>query len=172
MNDYNWPQDFRKIFDHAINLYREGKRDSSAFFDSEQLAFLSAMGCKAQELYDFAEDTVSYGEPPWETVLLIASVRREYFEHVQKGVPSGKTHSMSDFPGKTDAVDGIVWLPRIIMKARCKLRGELPHDMMYGCGGDRDFLSRHKIHPAHFLRLVWSAGDDDRKIIDWVKSRS
>ena len=34
-------------------------------------------------------------------------------------------------------IDGIAWLPRILVKARLKLRGEMPADLMYGCGGDR-----------------------------------
>jgi hypothetical protein len=42
---------------------------------------------------------------------------------------------------------------------------------MYCCGGDRAFLSKHDIHPADFLRVVWAAGDDDQKILEHVKSR-
>jgi hypothetical protein len=63
-------------------------------------------------------------------------------------------------------------LPRLIAKARAKLRGEMPPDLMYCCGGDRAFLNKVGIHPADFLRTVWSARDDDRKVIDWVKAKA
>ena len=67
---------------------------------------------------------------------------------------------------------GVAWLPRLIAKARAKLRGEMPGELMYGCGGDRAFLRRVNIHPADFLREVWSARDDDEKIIEYVKRSS
>jgi hypothetical protein len=44
-------------------------------------------------------------------------------------------------------------------------------DTMFGCGGDRAFLSKYDIHPADFLRVVWAAGDDDQKILAYVKSK-
>jgi hypothetical protein len=52
------------------------------------------------------------------------------------------------------------------------LRGELDPNTMYSCGGDRAFLKRHDIAPADFLRAVWSAGEDDAKVIDYVKRNS
>jgi hypothetical protein len=53
--------------------------------------------------------------------------------------------------------------------ARIKLAGEMPDDLMYGCGGDRDFLARSNLTLPQFLQLVWDAGNDDRRIIDTVK---
>lgn len=47
----------------------------------------------------------------------------------------------------------------------------MPPDLMYGCGGDRPFLRGMNIELSEFLRLVWSAGGDHRKIIDYVKAR-
>jgi hypothetical protein len=73
-------------------------------------------------------------------------------------------------PPKPAAVDGIPWLPRLIVKARAKLKGEMDPDTMFVCGGDRAFFEQHKLHPADFLRVTWAAGDDDRKIIDYVKT--
>jgi hypothetical protein len=49
--------------------------------------------------------------------------------------------------------------------------GELDPDVMYGCGGDRNFLAKNGgIHPADFLRHVWASGGDDSKIVAWIKS--
>ena len=75
-------------------------------------------------------------------------------------------------PAKTDAVRGIEWLPRIIPKAKAKLRGELPSSLMYCCGGDRRFFKTHDILPAEFLSLVWRHEHADAAIIDWVVRRS
>ena len=66
-------------------------------------------------------------------------------------------------------MDGIAWLPRLIVKARVKLRGEMPADLMYGCGGDRPFLDDMNMNLPGFLKLVWECGDDDRRIINAVK---
>jgi hypothetical protein len=103
------------------------------------------------------------------TALLIAAVRRDYFLVVQQGRHSSQTIRMEDLPAKTAVAAGLAWLPRLIEKARAKLRGEMPPDLMYGCGGDREFLQRVKIHPADFLRHVWSAGTDNAKIIAYVQ---
>ena len=77
---------------------------------------------------------------------------------------------MSELPAKTAEVDGIAWLPRLIEKARIKLRGEMDPNLMYGCGGDRPFLRKYKMTLAEFLQLVWDKGDDDRGIVEAVKA--
>jgi hypothetical protein len=67
----------------------------------------------------------------------------------------------------------MTYLPRILAKGRAKLRGELHPDVMFGCGGDRNFLSKHGgIHPADFLRHIWAAGDDDQKLADWSRQQA
>jgi hypothetical protein len=43
-------------------------------------------------------------------------------------------------------------------------------DTMFGCGGDRAFLEKHKIHPADFLRVVWAARGDKERVLRFVKS--
>ena len=75
-------------------------------------------------------------------------------------------------PGKAEAVKGITWLPRLIPKAKAKLRGELPASLMYSCGGDRAFFKQHDILPAEFLSLVWRNENNDGAIVDWVVKRS
>ncbi len=69
-------------------------------------------------------------------------------------------------------MNGMAYLPRILAKARAKLRGELDSDLMFGCGGDRRFLKNHgDIHPADFLRQVWAAKEDDQKLAAWVAAQ-
>ena len=172
MSNYNWSTTFRQLFDRCTKAYQSGDTNFSLWFSATDKAFLASIGYREREFFDFVEDHFStYDEgPSAETALLIASVRRDYLNVIQRGKTSDKIVSPSSLPPKTDAVDGIVWLPRIIVKARAKLRGEMDPDTMFGCGGDRAFLSRHDIHPADFLREVWAAGDDDSKIIAYVKA--
>ena len=171
MNNYDWPIAFREIHEAGVKTYRSGKTSVKGFFPPAAEAFLDSIGCTAQELFDFIEDLCCYGEPAYETALLVTAVRRDYFLTIQKGKKSGNIVSMDSLPAKTDAVDGIAWLPRLIVKARAKLRGEMPPDLMYGCGGDRPFLRGMNVELSDFLRVVWAARDDDRKVIDYVKAQ-
>jgi len=167
--NYDWVEKFHQCYIKAMAKYQKGNRRPATYFNAGETAFLASIGCTAQELYDFAEDWCTTQELSFATVVLITSVRRDFFRVVQKGKRSRRTISTADLPAKDAEVDGFVWLPRIIAKARAKLRGEMPPDLMFGCGGDRPFLKKVDIHPADFLREVWAARDDDRKIIEYVK---
>lgn len=171
MSNYDWPERFKAVFEAASARYEAGERNPQKLVNKAETEFLASIGCNPQELFDFVDDGVRYGEPNFETVLLTTAVRREYFLIEQGGVPSPRVISMDDLPAKRDEVDGIAWLPRLIEKARVKLRGEMPPDLMYGCGGDRPFLRGVNVELAEFLRVVWFYGDDNRKIVDYVKKR-
>lgn len=138
-------------------------------FSPEDAAFLASIGCSAQEMFDFVDDLQAWGEPGVDAVLAVQAVRRAYFEEVQGGHESGHMASMSDLPPKSAAVEGIAWLPRLIVKARLKLRGEMPPELMYGCGGDRPFLERMRMTLAEFLQLVWDCGEDTARIVAAVQ---
>ena len=172
MSDIHWPDKFHELYDKAVQAYKAGNRQPDRFFTGAELGFLHGLGCSAQEIYDFAEDWHWSEEPSFDTVLLITAARRDYFLEVQQGQASGKIVPMSDFPAKDAQLDGIAWLPRIILKAKAKLRGELPSDLMYDCGGDRAFLSQVSVHAADFLRLVWRNWDDLAAIVRQIRSRS
>lgn len=172
LSHYTFTQEFRSIYDHAAKLYATGRRDATTYFDASQSAWLAANGITAQHIYDYAEDQNNAGEPGYDIALGIELVRRDYFLNVQESCPSATLLNPDSLPAKTDAIAGIEWLPRIIPKARAKLRGELPTSMMYCCGGDRRFFKKHDILPAEFLSLIWRAGDNDQQIIDWVLRRA
>ena len=138
-------------------------------FEPEDVAFLATIGCTAQELFDFVDDSLGYDDLDFETALAVTAIRRAYFLEVMHGQSTGRVVPMSALPAKSAEVDGIAWLPRLIAKARIKLRGEMDPDLMYGCGGDRPFLRRHHMTLPQFLQLVWDKGDDDRAIVDAVK---
>ncbi len=118
------------------------------------------------------EEIAKGGEPTLKTALEIAAVRRDYFLQEQNGTFSTHRIAMADLPSKDARVEGIDWLPRLIPKAVAKLRGEMPPDLMYGCGGDRKFFRTYAIDPAELLRQTWKAGGDSSKIVAWVKSQS
>ena len=171
MSQHTWDTTFRRLFDGGIKQFQSGKTDPSTWFSASDKSFLASIGYKEQEFFDFVDDHCRYSDGPSpETALLVAAVRRDYLRAVQKGVTSTKTVKPSELPAKSAEMGGIVWLPRLIAKARAKLRGEMDPDTMYGCGGDRAFFSEHDIHPADLLRAVWAAEDDDQKILDYVKS--
>jgi len=172
MKHYDFADKFRALYEKAVKLYAAGQTDKAAYFTASEQTFLAANGISVQAMYDYAEDHNNYGEPGYDRALAIETVRRDYFLNVQQGKPSTKVLDVDAMPAKTDAVKGIEWLPRIIPKAKAKLRGELPASLMYSCGGDRNFFKQHNIHPAEFLTLVWRNLDNDRAIVDWVVHRS
>lgn len=169
MDNYNWAKQFGELFLDGLDAYRAGRRDAAAMFSDSQAAFLRDIGATTQEIFDFVEDTFLGGEPGLETSLLVSAARRDYFLTVLKGRPAERVIDMATLPAKGAELEGIEWLPRIIEKAKAKLRGEMPPDLMYGCGGDRAFLRDHGIHPADFLREVWAAGDDTARILAYVR---
>jgi hypothetical protein len=104
----------------------------------------------------------------------VAAVRRDYFLTVQGSTPEdGPDLTRDDVPTFGEDLEGVHYLPRILAKARAKLRGKLDPDLMYGCGGDRNFLRKHgNLHPADFLRQVWAAADDDQRVLAWLAAAS
>lgn len=169
MSEEAWIQKFRDVHARGLAALAARRHSPATLFPPEDVAFLASIGCSTQELYDFIEDLQDYGEPDLQTALAVQAIRRDYFLNVQGGEASKHTVPMSDLPPKSEAVDGISWLPRLIVKARLKLRGEMPPDLMYGCGGDRPFLRRMRSSLPAFLKLVRDCGDDDRRIIDTLK---
>ncbi|WP_309399269.1 DUF5069 domain-containing protein [Cerasicoccus maritimus] len=172
MKHYNYQQTLESLWQKAVNQYQAGQRGSDTYFNAEETQWLRDNGITPQEIYDFAEDFNNYGDPDFLTFALVTDVRRSYFLKVMRGEYTGKTVNPADYPAKTDEIDGIVWLPRLIKKAKAKLRGELDLDTMYGCGGDRNFFKTHDIAPSDFLRFVEQHMDDEQAVVEWVKLRS
>lgn len=171
MSRHRWDSTFLELFHRCLERYRSGDEDYQGYYSEEDLGFLASIGCKTREFFDFVEDHGDGGDPSPSTALLVASARRDYFRVVMGGKHSDHVVVPEDLPAKTDEFGGFVWLPRIIAKARGKLRGELDPDIMYCCGGDRKFLRTHDIAPADFLRAVWAAGDDDGEILSYVRTQ-
>ncbi len=168
----SWAENFHRLYQKASSLYSQGASSPLEVVPNEDdRAYLAANGLRPINIFDYIEDTAKSGEPGYDTALLIASARREFFLFKQNAQWSSNVVRLDDLPPKTDELDGIVWLPRIIPKARAFLRGELAEDIMYCCGGDRRFFKDNNINPVDFLRIVEAAGDDDAPIIRYVKKQ-
>ncbi len=166
----DWKSEFRNLWDRAVAAWKAGRTSARTMFGAEDVAFLASIGCTAQELFDFVDDSLLYDDLDFETAFAVTAIRREYFLNVMHGKSTGHVVPMHELPAKAAQVDGIAWLPRLIAKARIKLRGKMDPDLMYGCAGDRPFLRQHNMTLQQFLQIVWDKGDDDRAIIDAVKA--
>lgn len=167
-----WIPKFRTLFEQKVTSYKKGMRNADAMFSSEEKDFLRALGATPQEIFDFVEDWCEDGEPDLEMAIAITKIRRDYFLNEQQGQYSKIVKNTDLFPPREASLAGLEWFPRIIEKARAKLRGELPVDLMYSCGADRRFLKKVNIDPDEFLQRVWEAGDDVDHILKFVADRS
>jgi len=169
----NWDLAFLALFDRSLALYRTGDENLDHYYTPEDSTFLTSIGCQPREFFDFVEDFGNSQDPAPPTALLVAAVRRDYFLTIQRGQFSDAPRlTRPGAPPFEESLEGFVYLPRLLAKARAKLRGELDPDLMYGCGADRRFFRQHGIHPADFLRHVWAAGEVDAKVVDWLRSVS
>jgi hypothetical protein len=165
-----WNDTFLDLFERCVARYRAGDSNFENFYTPADRAFLREIGCQTREFFDFVEDFCDDGHPSASTALLVAAVRRDYLLTVQQGLAChGPLLTRDDVPTFGEELAGMAYLPRILAKARAKLRGTLDPDLMFCCGGDRNFLRKHgNLHPADFLRQVWAAKDDDRKVAAWI----
>jgi len=168
----DWVNEFRTLFENKVNAYKIGTRSADGMFSKEEEDFLCSIGATSQEIFDFVEDWCDDGEPDPESVLAITRIRRDYFFQEQQGRFSGHSIVTDELPSRHESLAGLEWFPRIIEKAKAKLRGELPADLMYSCGADRRFLKKVNIDPAEFLRVVWEGGDNVDHILKFVTDRT
>lgn len=171
MQHYDYTARLHELWSAALIRYEKGDRSVDNYFTRPELNELASIGLNAMDVYDYVEDFCSRGEPDFGTFLAVHAVRRDYFLNVQKEVLSAHKLNPNDLPSKEDSLEGILWLPRILPKAVAKLRGELPAEIMYGCGGDRRFFKANNVHPADFLKAVWYFGSDQTSLILWLKAR-
>lgn len=164
-----WNETFLALFDRCSAEFQSGNVDYTTYYHADDLGFLASIGCQTREFFDFIEDFHGEEEPAISTALLVAAVRRDYFLTMQKGIPSDNILTGDDVPNFGEELKGMPYLPRLLAKGRAKLKGELDPDLMFCCGGDRNFFKKHgNIHPADFLRHLWAAGDNDQKIATWI----
>jgi hypothetical protein len=171
MKNFTWHDTFLALFERCLAEYTAGNADWTTYFTDGDLGFLASIGYQPREFFDFVEDCGDGAPLTAGAALLVATVRRDYFLVVQGGRPSDRRVAAAELPAKDDAsLDGEPYFARLLTKARLKLRGELDPEIMFGCGGDRQFLMKADVHPADFLRHVWAAGEEDTKIVALVRA--
>ena len=166
----DWKTKFRELYQSAQERYRAGSTTTLTLFEADEVYFLATIGCSSRELFDFIEDSIKWDDVEYDQVEGVTEIRRDHFVNTLRSESATTQLDPDAIPAKSDEVDGIAWLPRLIVKARAKLAGELPPDLMYGCGGDRPFLRERNSNLIDFLRVTLDAGDDDRTIIDYIKA--
>jgi hypothetical protein len=167
----DWKTEFSSLYDRAAQRYASGATSADKLLNSAEVRFLASIGYRPVEFFDFVDDAARYGAPDKATALAVAAIRRDYFLQKMDEMFPPTRLDMTALPAKTDELDGIVWLPRLIPKAKAKLRGEMPDDLMYGCGGDRAFFQKHGLTADGFLAFVRDHWDDIPAIVRHVKSR-
>ena len=128
----NWRQQFHELFFTGVKRYEAGRHSPESMFETEDTIFLESIGCSALEMFDFCDDYVWWGDVIYEHVEELQAVRLKHYQTTLNREPAERQMSMDEFPAKSDEVEGIAWLPRLITKARAKLAGSLPADLMYG----------------------------------------
>ena len=128
----DWKQQFRALFDEGVERHKAGRQSPDAMFEEAEIEFLESIGCSSQEMFDFCDDYVRWDDVIYDHVEELQAVRYEHFTKELNGRPADTRMEICDFPAKADEVEGIAWLPRLIVKARAKLAGQLPADLMYG----------------------------------------
>ena len=131
MND-DWKTKFRDLFFAGVKRHEFGGQSPDTMFEPDEVAFIESIGCTAQELFDFVDDYVHCGDVNYDDAEAIQAVRLEVFANELDRQPAARRLGMDEFPEKSAEVDGIAWLPRLMVKARAKLAGQLPADLMYG----------------------------------------
>jgi hypothetical protein len=131
MNE-NWRQQFHKLFFTGVKRYEAGQQSPETMFKKDEVTFLESIGCSALEMFDFCDDYVRWGDVVYEHVEELQSVRLDHFQNTLNSKPTEHRMALDEFPAKSAEVEGIPWLPRLITKARAKLAGNLPGDLMYG----------------------------------------
>ena len=172
MDHYTFQKRLKEIWQKGYDDYQAGGREPGAYLTEEDQSFLAEIGANQQDVYDATDDCIRYGGPDWETFLAVQVLRFNYFKLIMKGQPGTYIRPIDEYTPKQAEINGIPWLPRIIEKAQHKLRGELEPDVMYGCGGDRDFFQKHNLHAAEFLQLVWNNFDDPQAIAAYLEEHS
>ncbi len=128
----SWETQFREVFDAGVQRRKEGCNDPDAMFEPDEVSFLESIGCSAREMFDFCDDYVGWDDVIYEHIVELQSVRRDHFKNGLNSQSAIRRMEMHEFPAKADEVEEIAWLPRLIVKARAKLAGQLPADLMYG----------------------------------------
>src|SRR5436190_14437900 len=101
----DWKQEFRNVWDRGVAAWKNGRRSARTMFSADDAVFLAGIGCTPQELFDFVDDSLNFGDLDYETALAVTEIRRRYFIEVMGGTPTGRIVPMNALPAKWAKVD-------------------------------------------------------------------
>ena len=128
----DWRTQFHDLFFKGVERHKQGRQSPEGMFEGDEPNFLESIGCSTQQMFDFCDDYLRWGDVIYEQVEELQAVRYEHFVNELNSQPANHPMEMDEFPAKDAELEGIAWLPRLILKARAKLAGNLPADLMYG----------------------------------------
>src|SRR4051812_8214938 len=86
----DWKLEFRNVWKRGVAAWEAGRKSARTMFAPADVQFLAAIGCTAQELFDFIDDALGWDDLDFETVLEVTAIRRAYFLEVMHGQPTGR----------------------------------------------------------------------------------
>ena len=84
MNHYDYHTRLKALWDKGVEDYHNGGRVPGAYLTEEERAFLREIGANEQDLYDYTDDSIRYGEPDFEMFWAVQSMRFNYFRMIMK----------------------------------------------------------------------------------------
>src|SRR5579864_7795162 len=90
IKDDEWKLEFRRVWERGVAAWKAGRQSARTMFAPADVVFLAGIGCTAQELFDFVDDSLRYDDVDFETVLAVTAIRRQYFRDVMQGKPTGR----------------------------------------------------------------------------------
>src|SRR5688500_642610 len=99
----DWKAQFRNVWDRGVAAWEAGRKSAKTMFSDEDAAFLATIGCTTQELFDFVDDHLRYGDFGSDMVLAVTEIRLRYFLEVMHGKPTGRIVPMKELPAKSAA---------------------------------------------------------------------
>ncbi len=75
----NWRKQFHNLFFNGVERHKEDRQSPEAMFEGDEPAFLESIGCTTQEMFDFCDDYVRWGDVIYEQVEALQAVRYELF---------------------------------------------------------------------------------------------
>ena len=124
---HSFHTELSRIWQISVDLYRRGNNSAEDFPIANELPILSGWGLNKMDVFDYVEDWCLHEEPDLITFVLVHYERWNFFVHEQKSELSSNRLDPSSLPPKTEDAAGIIWLPRILPKARAKLRENYLH---------------------------------------------
>ena len=97
----DWKARFRELYQAAQQRYRDGRTIPETIFEADEADFLASLGCTSQELFDFVEDSINWGDVEYDQVEGVTALRRDHFVNALDSQPADSVIDPATIPAKT-----------------------------------------------------------------------